>query len=121
MRVCTTHPVLKRVEFSRLQELVEMPLSGVVGCLDIDDERIVVSDEEVRNKLLQKSGSDCVTAFQSLNKELQKKIIAEVMECLRIGPRQMSRVSGLSYSGSWGQALDPLSTISGCVLCYIYK
>ena len=109
MRVCTTHPVLKRVEFSRLQELVDMPLSGVVGCLDVDDERIVVSDEEVRNKLLQKSGSDCVTAFQSLNKELQKKIIAEVMECLRIGPRQMSRVSGLSYSviqrlpGSWGQ------------------
>ena len=106
--------MLKRVEFSRLQELVDMPLSGVVGCLDVDDERIVVSDEEVRNELLQKSGSDCVTAFQSLNKELQKRIIAEVMECLRIGPRQMSRVSGLSYSviqrlrgsrghGSWGQ------------------
>ena len=44
------------------------------------------------------SGATDITTFQTLEKDLQKQIIAMVMRELRVGPRQMSRVSGLSYS-----------------------
>lgn len=113
IRVCHIRPVLKRVELCRLQELVDTPLPDGLACLDIENEK-VVADEEVRSMLLQRSGAISITAFQSLDKKFQKEIVAEVMRCLKAGPRQMSRVSGLSYSviqricgadGSWGQ--DP--------------
>ena len=89
--------------------MVNIPLPDDVGCLDMQGEKVVVADEVVRQMILQISGVISITAFQSLDKNRQKQIVALVMRDLRAGPRQMSRVSGLSYSviqrlvGSWGQ------------------
>lgn len=112
IKVCHVRPVLRRVDLSRLQELVDTPLPDGLACIDIENEKFAVADEEVRNMLLKMSGVNSITAFQRLDKTLQKGIVAEVMCRLKAGPRQMSRVSGLSYSviqriggsgGSWGQ------------------
>ena len=47
--------------------------------------------------LLQKSGTRNIAEFRLLDKERQKEYVREVMLELEAGPRQMSRVSGLSY------------------------
>jgi len=73
------------------------------------DERKGVADELVRDLLLQKSGTRNIAEFRLLDKERQKEYVREVMLELEAGPRQMSRVSGLSYGiiqqGSWGQVV----------------
>lgn len=108
MRLCQIQPVLRRSSIEMLQDLVNNPLPDDVGCLDMQSDKVVVADEVVRQMILQISGAISITAFQSLDKNRQKQIVALVMRDLRVGPRQMSRVSGLSYSviqrfGSWGQ------------------
>lgn len=108
LRVCHILPVLKRISIIDLKGLVDMPMPEQYECIDIE-ERIVVGDEEVRRLLLELSGTLSITAFQSLDKCVQKDYIAETMRRLHAGPRQMSRVTGMSYSviqrlgGSWGQ------------------
>jgi hypothetical protein len=62
------------------------------------DERKVVADEVVRELLLQKSGVLTVTEFRLLPKQVQKHLIRDVMIEIGSGPRQMSRVSGMSYN-----------------------
>ena len=62
------------------------------------DERKVVADEVVRELLLQKSGVLTVTEFRLLPKQVQKDLIRDVMIEIGSGPRQMSRVSGMSYN-----------------------
>ena len=119
IKLCDVLPLLKRVDISSLQELVDMPLPDSTACLDIENEKVVIADNVIRNMLLQKSDTISITEFQSLDKKRQKEVIADVMFCLKAGPRQMSRVSGMSYSviqrligsrggpwgGSWGQDL----------------
>ena len=80
-----------------LKGLVETPLPERYGCIDIED-KAVVSDEEVRCYLLSKSRAKSITSFLSLDKCMQKTFISETMRCYRVGPRQMSRVTGISYS-----------------------
>ena len=62
------------------------------------EERKVVADEVVRELLLQKSGVLTVTEFRLLPKQVQKDLIRDVMIEIGSGPRQMSRVSGMSYN-----------------------
>ena len=62
------------------------------------DERKVVADEVVRDLLLQKSRAKNITEFQLLPKQIQKDLVRDVMIEIGSGPRQMSRVSGLSYN-----------------------
>ena len=62
------------------------------------DERKVVADEVVRDLLLQKSRAKNITDFQLLPKQIQKDLVRDVMIEIGSGPRQMSRVSGLSYN-----------------------
>ena len=96
-RLCHILPVLNRISMEELKSLVETPLPERYGCIDIED-KAVVSDEEVRCYLLSQSGAKSITSFLSLDKHLQKSIIAETMCHLGVGPRQMSRVTGKSYS-----------------------
>ena len=111
IRACHTMPVLRRSALEQLQGLVNLLLPDSAGCLDMENEKEVIADEQVRMMILQESGTISATAFQSLEKEEQKRIVGSVMRRLKIGPRQMSRVSGLNYSviqrlagsGSWGQ------------------
>ena len=62
------------------------------------DERKVVADEVVRDLLLKKSRAKNITEFQLLPKQIQKDMVREVMIEIGSGPRQMSRVSGMSYN-----------------------
>lgn len=96
-RLCHIQPVLNRISMEALKGLVETPLPERYGCIDIED-KAVVSDEEVRCYLLSKSGAKSITSFLSLDKCMQKTFISETMRCYRVGPRQMSRVTGISYS-----------------------
>ena len=58
----------------------------------------MVADEVVRDLLLQKSRAKNITEFQLLPKQIQKDLVLDVMIEIGSGPRQMSRVSGLSYN-----------------------
>ena len=58
----------------------------------------MVADEVVRDLLLQKSRVKNITDFQLLPKQIQKDLVLDVMIEIGSGPRQMSRVSGLSYN-----------------------
>ncbi len=68
-----------------------------VTCIDIG-ERKVVSDDSVRDLLLSTSEMRKIAEFRQLDKPEQKTIIRRVMQELRAGPRQMSRVTGMSYN-----------------------
>ena len=88
---------INRYGMDELSAWVEMPLSGEVDCLDIENKRIV-ADETIRQMILEKSGTKNLTEFRLHSKERQKNIIRDVMLKLDAGPRQLSRVSGLPYS-----------------------
>ena len=82
---------------AELSAWVEMPLSGEVDCIEMDNRRIV-ADETIRQMILTKSGTKNLTEFRLHPKERQKEIVRDVMLELDAGPRQLSRVSGLPYS-----------------------
>ena len=63
----------------------------------IQRERSQMADMD-RASGLKKSGSRNITDFHLLTKQRQKDLIREVMIELGAGPRQLSRVSGLSYN-----------------------
>ena len=58
----------------------------------------IVADETVRQLILKKCGAKSIADFQLYSKERQKDIVRDVMTELGAGPRQMSRVTGLSYT-----------------------
>ena len=96
-KVCYTQAAVKRFGMDYLASWVDEPLAENVGCIDMD-ERKVVADETVRDLLLEKSQTKNITEFQQLPKQQQKDFVREVMAELDAGPRQMSRVSGLTYN-----------------------
>ena len=96
-KVCYTQAAVKRFGMDYLASWVDEPLAENVGCIDMD-ERKVVADENVRDLLLEKSQTKNITEFQQLPKQQQKDFVREVMAELDAGPRQMSRVSGLTYN-----------------------
>lgn len=96
-QVCYKQAAINRYGMDELSAWVEMPLSGEVDCLDIENKRIV-ADETIRQMILEKSGTKNLTEFRLHSKERQKNIIRDVMLKLDAGPRQLSRVSGLPYS-----------------------
>lgn len=96
-KVCYTQAAVKRFGMEYLSSWVDAPLSEDVGCIDMD-ERKVVADETARALLLEKSGTKIITEFQQLPKQQIKDFVCEVMLELGAGPRQMSRVSGLTYN-----------------------
>ena len=95
--VCHTQSVLNRYGKDELSAWVNMPLADNISCIDID-ERKIIADEDVRQEILKKSGAKNIADFQLHPKERQKEIVLDVMTELGAGPRQMSRVTGLSYT-----------------------
>ena len=96
-RVCNTEPAVKRYGTEELMAWVDMPLPEKVGCMDMD-ERKVVADEVVRELILKKCGARNIAEFQLHTKQRQKDIVRDVMQELGVGPRQMVRVSGMTYA-----------------------
>ena len=95
--VCHTEPVVNRYGLKELTDWVDMPLPEKLGCLDMD-ERKIVSDESVRKEILKRCGASNITEFLLHSKESQKDIVRAVMRELGAGPRQMSRISGMPYT-----------------------
>ena len=96
-RASHIEPVIKRYGIDELAAWVDMPLPETVMCIDMD-ERKVISDETVREVLLMKCGARTIPEFQLHSKDRQKDIVRDVMRELGAGPRQMVRVSGLTYA-----------------------
>ena len=61
-RVCHTDSVINRYGMKELTNWVDMPLPERVGCLDMD-ERKVISDESVRMEILKHCGASNITEF----------------------------------------------------------
>ena len=97
LNVCYVDSAINRYGMGVLTDWVDSPLTDEVRCLDMD-ERVIISDERIRQMILEKSGATTIAEFQSYGKEVKYDIIRYIMQEIRIGPRQMSRVSGLTYS-----------------------
>lgn len=97
LNVCYVDSAINRYGMEVLTDWVDSPLTDEVRCLDMD-ERVIISDERIRQMILEKSGATSIAEFQSYGKEVKYYIIRYIMQEIRIGPRQMSRVSGLTYS-----------------------
>ena len=96
-KVCYTRAAVNRFGMDELAAWVDEPLPEKVECIDMD-ERKIVSDGTILDLLLEKSGTRSILEFQSQTKRRQKELVRVVMTELGVGPRQMSRVSGLSYN-----------------------
>ena len=97
LQVCYKQAAINRYGMDELSAWVEMPMSGEVRCIDME-KRGIVADETIRQMILEKSGTKSLTDFRLHSKERQKDVVRSVMLELGAGPRQLSRVSGLSYS-----------------------
>lgn len=97
IHVSQTDAVIQRYTFKELAAWVDMPLPEKYGFLDIEERR-VTADTEVRDFLIKKSGSRTMSDFQLLTRERQKDILRDAIQILNCGPRQLSRVSGISYN-----------------------
>ena len=95
--VCHTQAAINRFGLDELTAWVNMPLPEKIVCMELDGRKII-SDETVRQLIIQKCGIRSMADFQLLSKERQKDVAREVMLELGAGPRQMSRVTGLSYT-----------------------
>lgn len=95
--VCHIDSAINRFGMDVLTEWVDDPLDDGVDCIEMD-ERVVVPDERIRRLILERSGTTSIAEFQSRTKEEQKEVIRIVMQETGVGPRQMSRVSGMTYS-----------------------
>ena len=95
--VCNTQSAINRYGIEELTEWGSMPLVDNTICIDIS-ERQIIADETVRQMILMKCGAKSIADFQQYSKERQKDIVRDVMIELGAGPRQMSRVTGLSYT-----------------------
>ena len=95
--ICYKQAAINRYGMDELSAWVEMPLSGEVDCIDMENRRII-ADEAIRQMILGKSGTKNLTEFRLHSKERQKDVVRDVMLKLDAGPRQLSRVSGLPYS-----------------------
>ena len=96
-RVCHTEATIKRYGMEELTAWVDMPLPEMAGCIDIED-KAIVADETARELLLKKCGVRTIPEFQLHTKQRQKDIVRDVMLELGVGPRQMVRVSGMTYA-----------------------
>ena len=96
-RVCHTEAAIKRYGMEELVAWVDMPLPEMVGCIDMDD-KAIIADEAVRELLLKKCGARTIPEFQLHTKQRKKDIVRDVMRELGVGPRQMVRVSGMTYT-----------------------
>ena len=96
-RICHIEPAIKRYSLEELTAWVDTPLPEKVGCIDME-EREIIADETVRELLLKKCGVRTIAEFQLHTKQRQKDIVRDVMRELGAGPRQMVRVSGMTYA-----------------------
>lgn len=99
--LCATNVVLSRISLEELSNLIEKPLSEneEKGLLDIEETLIKTyfSNEEIWHILTNLCGKATSAEFQRLPRPQQKHYLWEALE-KGIGPRALSRLTGVPYS-----------------------
>jgi len=96
--LCDTRTVLSRIQFDKLNELVNEPLPDEVACLDIEDaSKGRPSDDQVMMLIKEKTGVTNSTAFQQLPADMKKSVLIE-LKGKRASLRQLERLTGISKS-----------------------
>jgi len=96
--LCDTRTVLSRIQFDKLNELVNEPLSDDIVCLDIEDaSKGRPSDDQVMMLIKEKTGVTNSTAFQQLPADMKKSVLIE-LKGKRASLRQLERLTGISKS-----------------------
>lgn len=93
--VCDKEMLFKIQSFQDLDELVHLPIAGQDDCIDIDNEHIRLTVNEVRCLFAEICGTDDAADFKLFDAEKQKDIINR---CLEKGVTiiQLSNVTGFS-------------------------
>ncbi len=95
--ICHTASVLNRIPISDLRELVNTPVDGQTGILDIDtDTPPSVSDNDIKSFLFERYGMTNPLDIQALPKEQRNELLQALKE-FGGGVRQLSRITGVSY------------------------
>ena len=96
--LCDTRTVLSRIQFDKLNELVNEPLSDDVSCLDIEDaSKGRPSDDQVMLLIREKTGATNSSAFQQLPDEIRRSVLIE-LKGKRASLRQLERLTGIGKS-----------------------
>jgi len=96
--LCDTRTVLSRIQFDKLNELVNEPLSDEVACLDIEDaSKGRPSDDQVMMLIKEKTGATNSSAFQQLPTDIKKSILVE-LKSRKASLRQLERLTGIGKS-----------------------
>ena len=96
VRLCDTMPVIRRLESTNLYEFVTMPVDEK-GILDVDyGIGGIITDDEIKEKILVISGLQQPTEVQKLEKKKRNTILKQLCE-YGASVRQISRVTGISY------------------------
>ena len=98
---CATNVVLSRISLEELSNLIAEPLAEKEeeGLLDIEEAPVKTyySDEEIWHVLTNLCGMTTAAEFQQLPRPQQKHYLWEAHE-KGIGPRALSRLTGVPYS-----------------------
>lgn len=98
---CKTEVVLRRIALADLRALIEKPMTDAEedGLMDIEDKpnRHFFTDDDVCRLIQEYSGARNSSEFQDLPRPQQKHYLYQLHD-LGIGPRALSRLTGVSYS-----------------------
>ena len=92
---CSTQVVIDRIPFADLKTLVETPLAE--EDVDVRPTKSTYTDEEIWQFLSALCGASNATQFQALPRPEQKRHLFAAHE-EGIGPRTLSRLTGVPYS-----------------------
>lgn len=98
IQVCSTNVVLRRIPYSELEALVNEPLPATQLCLDIPERQTII-DSDIRQYIVTKHALRTITDLQLYTRERQVDILRDaILQFKGLGPRQLSRVTGLNYT-----------------------
>ena len=84
--------------YNKLNDLVNIPLSDDVACLDIEDtSKGRPSDNQVMLLIKEKTGVTNSSAFQQLPEETKRSVLIE-LKGMRASFRQLERLTGIGKS-----------------------
>ena len=96
LRICDTETVLKRIPYSDLEVWVNDPIPDDVGCLEMEESEPFrqFTDDKAWRYIKELTGVDNSTAFQNLEKEMQREALRELRE-IGASVRQLERLTGI--------------------------
>ena len=94
-QICDTNTVLRRVPLDQLNGLMNEMLPEDVRCIDIEDpSRSRLSDDQVRQMIIEMVNVTNSSAFQKLDDELKRMVLKE-LKAKGASHRQLERLTGV--------------------------